>query len=93
MYQKSFRSEDLTNLVSETHVALSLLERDFPIWIANITTHIMRHIPEKMKENGPLYATWMFPYERLNSWMSRRAMNRNLTEECIMATYQVRLPR
>ena len=76
-------------LIEETNLALALLERDFPIWVANITTHLLRHIPEKIVENGPLYATWMFPYERLNSWMSRRAMNRYNTEQCIMATYQV----
>ncbi len=31
----------------------------------------------------------MYPYERFNSWMCRRALNRRYPEATIMATYRV----
>ena len=66
-----------------------LLERDCPIWLCNITTHLFRHIAEKIADNGPLYSIWMYTFERMNSWLTRRAMNRSKTEECVMETAQV----
>ena len=38
---------------------------------------------------GPVHSTWMFPYERFNSWLCRRAMSRKHPEATILRTYQV----
>ena len=54
-----------------------------------MTTHLLHHIPDGMERFGPVHSTWMYAYERFNSWMARRAMNRCLPEATIMATYRV----
>ena len=50
--------------------------------------HILRHCIEGMF--GPVYCTWMNPYERFNSWISRRELKRS-PEIGIMETYRVRV--
>ena len=54
-----------------------------------MTTHLLHHIPDGIQRFGPVHSTWMYAYERFNSWMGRRAMNRCLPEATIMATYRV----
>ena len=53
--------------------------------------HILHHIPEGIATHGPVYGTWMYPYERFNSWMTRRALNWCRPEATIMETYRVML--
>ena len=89
MHEKEFTVKQLEKLESDITVALALIERDCTLWLCNITTHLLRHIPGKIKENGPIYSSWMYPYERANSWLTRRVMKRSQAEECIMETYQV----
>ena len=72
---------------------MALLERDCPLWLGNITTHILRHLAAKIRENGPMHASWMFPFERMNSYITRRANNRSTIEQCIMETVQVRIQK
>ena len=52
--------------------------------------HLLHHIARGIELYGPVYGTWMFAYERFNSWMTRRAMNRSRPEATIMETYRVR---
>ena len=75
----------------ELNIAIALLERDCPLWLGNITTHILRHIAEKIEENGPMYSSWMYPFERMNSYITRRVNNRSRVEQCIMETIQVKM--
>ena len=89
LHQKTFEESKLIKLLEEVNVAMALLERDCPLWLGNITTHILRHIAEKLSENGPMYASWMYPFERMNSYITRRANNRSTIEQCIMETVQV----
>jgi len=56
-----------------------------------ITNHILHHVPEGIEKFGPVHGTWMFPYERFNSWLCRRALNRRHPEATILRTYQVML--
>ena len=51
--------------------------------------HLIPHIVSGIKQFGPVYGTWMYPYERFNSWMCRRALNRAHPEVTIMETYRV----
>ena len=51
--------------------------------------HLLRHIVDGMKVYGPVYATWMYAYERFNSWLHRRVMNRRFPEATLMETYRV----
>jgi len=53
--------------------------------------HLLHHIVDGIQRFGPVYSTWMFPYERFNSWMCRRALNRANPEATIMQTYRVRV--
>lgn len=69
--------------------SLALMERDCPASISNITTHILHHVARKVSDYGPIYSTWMYPFERMNSYITRRANNRSRVERCIMETIQV----
>ncbi|XP_066924621.1 uncharacterized protein [Clytia hemisphaerica] len=88
LFHKKFTSTQLEKLEKHMHTSLSLLERDFPSILLNITTHICHHFVENMKKFGPLYATWMYCLERFNSWITRRCNNKNHMERCVMETYQ-----
>lgn len=57
-----------------------------------ITMHLMHHIAEGIEKFGPVYGTWMYPFERFNSWMCQRALNRAHPEITIMETYRVSCP-
>ena len=59
------------------------------LFIQVISLHLIRHVLEGMERFGPVYGTWMYAFERFNSWMSQRALNRNLPEATIMETYRV----
>ena len=89
LHSKKFTSEGIEKLKCDVSKVMVLLERDFPIWLCNINTHLVCHIVEKIADNGPLYSSWMHTFERMNSWLTRRAMNRSKAEECIMETAQV----
>ena len=89
LHQKKYTIEEIEYLINAINEVLALFERDCPLWLFDITTHILRHVAEKIKPNGPIYASWMYPYERMNSWLTRRVMNRKNPEACIMETYQV----
>ena len=49
--------------------------------------HILRHIIDGMDHFGPVHGTWMFAYERFNSWLHRRTLNRRYPEATLMETY------
>lgn len=57
-----------------------------------VTNHILHHLPEGIEKFGPVHGTWMFAYERFNSWLCRRALSRKHPEATILRTYQVMLP-
>ena len=42
-----------------------------------------------MQQYGPVYGTWMYPYERFNSWICKRALNRAFPEVTVVETYRV----
>ena len=86
-HSKKFTSEGIEKLVVSK--VMVLIEPDFPIWLCNITTHLVHHMVEKIADNGPLYSSWMSPFERMNSRLTRRAIHRSTTDECIMETAEV----
>ena len=47
----------------------------------------MHHIVQGIERFGPVYGTWMFPFERFNSWMCQRALNRAHPEATINIGY------
>ena len=51
--------------------------------------HLIRHIFDGIQHFGPVYASWMFAYERFNSWLHRRVMNQRYPEATLMETYRV----
>ncbi|XP_072014762.1 uncharacterized protein [Amphiura filiformis] len=86
---EKYRKRELLNLNAKAATAISLIERDFPVYIMNITTHLIIHITQGIMEYGPLYGTWMFAYERFYSWMSQRIVNRRHIESTVMRTFQI----
>ena len=89
MHKRKFKRDEADDMSEKVKIAIKLLERDCPLWLSNITTHILSHIAEKVRESGPMYTTWMYPFERLNCFLTRRVLNRSKIEECLMETMQV----
>ncbi|XP_052078946.1 uncharacterized protein LOC127717236 [Mytilus californianus] len=86
---ESYHENELEYIIESTSEAVSLVERDFPIALQTITTHLLHHIPEGFANFGPLYGRWLFPFERVNSWITRQALNKNKIEATIMETYAI----
>ncbi|VDI64678.1 Hypothetical predicted protein [Mytilus galloprovincialis] len=86
---ESYHENELEFIIESTSEAVSLVERDFPIALQTITTHLLHHIPEGFANFGPLYGRWLFPFERVNSWITRQALNKNKIEATIMETYAI----
>lgn len=79
--------DDLDELEERLNESLALLERDFPLTLQNITTHILHHVVDGIRNFGPVYGTWMFVFERFNSWICKRALNMRHPESCVIETY------
>ena len=73
----------------DTHRALSLIERDFPVFLNVIVFHLLHHLPYYIRRFGPLYSFWMYAYERFNSWVIRRVQNRRYPEATVIETYRL----
>ena len=58
-------------------------------WKEVITMHLIHHLVDGVKQDGPVYGWWMYPYERFNSWICRRALNRYHPEAIVIETYRV----
>nr|XP_022311179.1 uncharacterized protein LOC111116474 [Crassostrea virginica] len=80
---------ELPRLQAETHEALSLLERDFPLALQNLTTHLLHHIVDDLANYGPMYGRWLFPYERANGWITRQCLRKGMEESTVMETYVI----
>ena len=51
--------------------------------------HLIRHIAEGIQRFAPVYGTWMYPFERFNSWICQRVKNRAHPEATVIETYRV----
>ncbi|VDI69941.1 Hypothetical predicted protein [Mytilus galloprovincialis] len=87
--KEEYKVADLEQLQEETHEALALIERDFPLSLQTITMHLLHHIPEGFPRYGPLYGRWLFPYERVNCWITRQVLNKHRIESTVMETYAI----
>ncbi|XP_028515012.1 uncharacterized protein LOC110239599 isoform X2 [Exaiptasia diaphana] len=81
--------ESIKELQLEVNLVCARIERDFPVSVQVISLHLIRHIVDGIKIQGPTHSWSMWMYERFNSWISRRVMNRKTPEATIMRTYQV----
>ncbi|XP_062595076.1 uncharacterized protein LOC134256449 [Saccostrea cucullata] len=80
---------ELPQLQADTHEALAMLERDFPLTMQNLTTHLIHHIVDDLAKLGPMYGRWLFPYERANGWITRQCLKKGIEESTVMETYVV----
>ena len=90
----SARQEELSidvmdDLEVSLHRSLALLERDFPASINVMVFHLLHHLPMFLQRFGPVYGFWMYGFERFNSWISRRTLNRRYPEATITETYRL----
>lgn len=83
-------AQQLDNLSQRVNIALALMERDWPISLLNITTHLLHHIvPLSIARFGPVYGTWMYVFERFNSFLCKRALNKRYPEASAVETYRL----
>lgn len=79
----------IDDLEQQVHRVLALLERDFPVSLQVIVFHLLHHLPMFLKRFGPAYTFWMYPYERFNSWITRRVLSRRYPEATVVETYRL----
>ena len=79
----------LASLGQRVHRVVALLERDFPISLQVIVFHLLHHLTVFLERFGPVYMFWMYPYERFNSWIIRRVLNRRYPESTVVETYRL----
>ena len=79
----------ISRLEERVHRVLALLERDFPVSLQVIVFHLMHHLPKFLERFGPVYMFWMYSYERFNSWVIRRVLNRRFPESTVVETYRL----
>ena len=82
-------SDLLGGVEKKVHRVLALVERDFPVSMQVIVFHLLHHLPMFLKRFGPVYTFWMYPYERFNSWIIRRVLNRRYPEATVVETYRL----
>ncbi len=87
--RKEQHSDDLDTLESDITTLLALMERDLPVYIQNITTHLLRHIAQDIRSFGPVPGRSMFTTERTICWLSRQNHNKLHQEKTIIETYIV----
>uniref|UniRef100_A0A8W8JI53 Uncharacterized protein n=1 Tax=Magallana gigas TaxID=29159 RepID=A0A8W8JI53_MAGGI len=55
MVSPQLKEEDIPELQEDAHSALSLFERDFPLSMQNLVTHLLHHVVDGFPTFGPLY--------------------------------------
>lgn len=79
----------VADLESRVHKALVLIEKDFPLSMQVIVFHLLHHLPMFLRRFGPVYGFWMYPYERFNSWITRRVTSRRYPEATVVEKYRL----
>ena len=87
--RKEHRADSLDALDSDVTTLLALMERDLPISLQNITTHLLRHLAQDIRNFGPVAGRSMFTTERTICWLSRQNHNKQHPETTIIQTYIV----
>ena len=86
---ESHSEDELDTLEEKVNITLASLEKEFPLHLQNITTHILHHVVSGIKRYGPVYGTWMYVFERFDSWICKRALNMKYPEATVMETFIV----
>ncbi|XP_062609392.1 uncharacterized protein LOC134271156 [Saccostrea cucullata] len=89
MVSPQLTEEDIPSLQEDVHTGLAMFERDFPLSMQNLVTHLLHHIVDGFSTFGPLYGRWLFPYERANGWITRQCLKKGAEESTVMETYAV----
>ncbi|XP_021774649.1 uncharacterized protein LOC110738558 [Chenopodium quinoa] len=63
---------------------LCKFEMYFPLSFFDIMTHLVMHLPREIKECGPVFMRWMYPYERQMGTLADKAKNRANPEGSIV---------
>lgn len=90
LYAEEIDLDSIDQIEEDLHKVLALFERDFPLSLQVIVFHLLHHLPIYLKQFGPVYSFWMYPYERFNSWITRRVLNRRYPESTVLETYRLR---
>lgn len=86
---ESIDLDKFEGLEYRVHRVLALLERDFPVTIHVIMLNLFHHLPKFIHRFGPVHGFWMYPMERLNSWIGQRVTNRRFPEATVLESYRL----
>lgn len=75
LQRKRWTLSDLEELKGEVIKAICMVEAYLPVNQMDIKIHVLKHLPEKIYETGPLWVTAMWVYEGM--WKLLLAFSRN----------------
>ena len=76
--------DELEKNIVET---LCLLEKCFPPSFFDIMVHLTIHLVSEVRQCGPVYFQWMYPFERYMKTLKGYVRNHNCPEGCIAESY------
>nr|KAJ0205415.1 hypothetical protein LSAT_V11C500282030 [Lactuca sativa] len=80
---KKIKLDELDKLQEELCVTLCLLEKHFPPSFSDVMIHLIVHLTREVKLSGPIFFSWMYPFERFLKVIKGHVQNKNRPEECI----------
>ena len=83
------RLSKILALEREVHEVLASMERDFPLSLQVIVVHLLHHLPAFISRFGQFHSFSMYPFERFNSWITKRVLNRRYPESAVVETYRL----
>ena len=84
LWRKEYTFAEAVALKPQLVEALVAFEKHFPMTEMCIKTHNVLHLADKLIAVGPLFATSMFPYERMYSTLKAWVKNRCMREATVI---------
>lgn len=78
-----------SDIIVKIIIVICLFGSDFMCNQQTISVHMLHHVVKGIQQQGPVHSWSMYVYERFNSWISQRVMNRLHPEATVMETYRV----
>ena len=80
--------KELDSLQEDIVVTLCKFEMFFPPSFFDIMVHLVLHLVREVKECGPIFLHWMYPYERYMGYLKEKNMNPAKPEGSIIRGYK-----
>ena len=87
IFSKVLDPKELDSLQEEIVLTLCKCEMYFPPSLFDIMVHLVLHLVREVKEYGPIFLHWMYPYKRYMGYLKDKNMNLAKPEGSIIRGY------